>query len=247
MVSGKGTWLLGEIFAKKIVLAAIGALSVVASPATAALVADYQLNGSLADSLGGADLTNNGGTLGANGISFGANQGPSLGGFSNASVYSVVIGFSFDALDGYRKILDFANLTSDGGLYNLSSSLNFYPIAATVSGQFQPGVVHRVVFTRGSDGTVVSYVDGNSGLTFLDTGGAAVIGSTLHFLNDDFATGQGEASSGFVDYIQIYDTALTGIEVVGGVPEPTSWMMLIAGFGLVGAAARRRRMASVAA
>ncbi len=33
---------------------------------------------------------------------------------------------------------------------------------------------------------------------------------------------------------------------VGGVPEPASWAMLIAGFGLVGAAARRRRR-SVAA
>ena len=30
-----------------------------------------------------------------------------------------------------------------------------------------------------------------------------------------------------------------------GVPEPTSWAMLIAGFGLVGAAARRRRVVAV--
>lgn len=29
--------------------------------------------------------------------------------------------------------------------------------------------------------------------------------------------------------------------VAGGVPEPTSWPMLIAGFGIVGAAQRRRR------
>jgi hypothetical protein len=28
---------------------------------------------------------------------------------------------------------------------------------------------------------------------------------------------------------------------VDGIPEPTSWAMLIAGFGLVGASARRRR------
>ena len=28
---------------------------------------------------------------------------------------------------------------------------------------------------------------------------------------------------------------------IGGVPEPTSWAMLITGFGVVGAAARRRR------
>ena len=29
-----------------------------------------------------------------------------------------------------------------------------------------------------------------------------------------------------------------------GVPEPTTWAMLIAGFGLVGATLRRRRMAA---
>jgi hypothetical protein len=34
---------------------------------------------------------------------------------------------------------------------------------------------------------------------------------------------------------------------VGNVPEPATWAMLIAGFGLVGAAARRRRQASVLA
>lgn len=34
---------------------------------------------------------------------------------------------------------------------------------------------------------------------------------------------------------------------LGGVPEPTSWAMLIAGFGLVGATLRRRRSVAVAA
>lgn len=29
--------------------------------------------------------------------------------------------------------------------------------------------------------------------------------------------------------------------VVGGVPEPTTWALLVGGFGLVGVAARRRR------
>ena len=32
--------------------------------------------------------------------------------------------------------------------------------------------------------------------------------------------------------------------IPGGVPEPATWAMLIAGFGLVGAAARRRRLAA---
>ncbi|WP_419816742.1 PEPxxWA-CTERM sorting domain-containing protein [Glacieibacterium sp.] len=35
--------------------------------------------------------------------------------------------------------------------------------------------------------------------------------------------------------------------VVPGVPEPASWALMIAGFGLVGAAARRRRNSAVAA
>jgi opacity protein-like surface antigen len=34
---------------------------------------------------------------------------------------------------------------------------------------------------------------------------------------------------------------------VGGVPEPASWAMLIAGFGLTGAAMRRRRISTIAA
>ncbi|WP_439545416.1 PEPxxWA-CTERM sorting domain-containing protein [Sandarakinorhabdus sp.] len=37
--------------------------------------------------------------------------------------------------------------------------------------------------------------------------------------------------------------AFTGINITGGVPEPSSWAMLIAGFGLVGAVMRRRRPA----
>ena len=42
-------------------------------------------------------------------------------------------------------------------------------------------------------------------------------------------------SPGFdVDYIQVLPGS------IGGVPEPASWAMLIAGFGLVGAAQRRR-------
>jgi hypothetical protein len=218
------------------------AAALAAVPATAAnLVADYQLNGSLADALGGPDITNNGGTLGPNGITFGVNQGPSLGGFNNAQNFSVVVGFSFSTLTGYRKILDFKNRTSDAGLYNLNTSLNFYPIGSTINGQFQANVIHRVVFTRDAGGNINTYVDGNNGLNFVDVSNQATITSVLHFFNDDFQV-PGEASGGFVDYIQIYDAALTNQQIISGdVPEPASWAMMIAGFGLVGASMRRRR------
>lgn len=48
-------------------------------------------------------------------------------------------------------------------------------------------------------------------------------------------------SPGFdVDFIQVLPGS------IGAVPEPASWAMLIAGFGLVGASARRRRTANAA-
>ena len=36
--------------------------------------------------------------------------------------------------------------------------------------------------------------------------------------------------------------SLTEVSQVGGAPEPSSWMMMLAGFGLFGAASRRRRV-----
>ncbi len=59
------------------------------------------------------------------------------------------------------------------------------------------------------------------------------------------ATGNGQlnlasATSANVRLLYAYEPA-------GGVPEPASWALLIAGFGLVGTAARRRRLASIAA
>ena len=44
------------------------------------------------------------------------------------------------------------------------------------------------------------------------------------------------------NYILLTGTA-DGVPPTGGIPEPATWAMLIAGFGLVGMAARRRRQA----
>ena len=45
---------------------------------------------------------------------------------------------------------------------------------------------------------------------------------------------------GWVENVAIDDVRIGGL--AGGVPEPASWAMLIAGFGLTGAAMRRRRI-----
>jgi hypothetical protein len=46
------------------------------------------------------------------------------------------------------------------------------------------------------------------------------------------------------DSLNTFNAAATGIFSAGFVPEPSTWAMMISGFGLLGLAARRRRMAA---
>jgi Concanavalin A-like lectin/glucanases superfamily/PEP-CTERM motif len=231
---------------KTVLMIAMAAAAIASAPASAAVIGDFRLDGNLTNTAGGAlSIANNGGALGASGITFGANQGPTISGFSSPSAYSVELAFSFDAVSGYRKILDFSNRASDIGFYVLNSGLNYYPVTTGPSGDFVPGQLVSVVLTHDGSSTT-GYVNG---VQRWDFGGfynsSADISSVLHAFRDDFATGQGEASSGFVDYIRVYDTKLSagdvaGLTPPGAVPEPASWALMIAGFGLTGAAMRRK-------
>ncbi len=209
--------------------------------AGAATIYDYELNGSYADALGGPSLTGNGGTLGATGLTFGANQGPTLSA-SIGAVYTIETKFSFDTTSGYRKIISFANNNVDTGFYNLNTRLNFFNVATSSSIDFANGVQAVVALSRDAASTVRGYVNGTQVFSFVDTTNIANPGSALFFFQDDSATGAGEASSGFVDYIRIADTAGSSVSPIGGatVPEPATWALMIGGFGLVGASLRRR-------
>lgn len=79
--------------------------------------------------------------------------------------------------------------------------------------------------------------------------GATLVASTTFTTGVDITQWYGVTGGGF-DRIVITapgNNALLATDFqIGSVPEPASWAMLIAGFGLVGTAARRRRMASAA-
>jgi hypothetical protein len=192
------------------------------SPAIDAIVAPtpvhfYDLDSSFGDAFGGPDLVAMGGALTSGGYDFAANQGLSLSSANIASgEYTIEIGFRFDALSGYQKILDFKNLTVDDGLYTRDRSLVFF--GASVSG----GVVssssfHHLVLTRDEATDVVrAYINGDEAWNFADAFGRAVFSgpeSIIHVFRDDDVTAPGEAESGFVSRIRIYDRALDATEV----------------------------------
>ena len=234
---------------KKTLLLVAGFAAFVSLPANAALVGDFRLDGNTNNLAGGPlTLTNNGGTLGATGITFAANQGPTISGFSSPSTYSVETAFRFDVTSGYRRIMNFLNSTSDTGLYNLNGRLNFYNIATSGSAPFVANQMSTVVFTRDAVGNSVGYVNGTALISFQNAATTNIgFANLLHLFVDDSQVG-GEASAGFVDYVRIYDTVLSSGQVaaltppgsVGAVPEPASWALMIAGFGLVGGSMRRR-------
>ncbi len=230
---------------------AAGIAMLLATPATAAsLIGDFRLDGSTANAVASPlALTNNGGALGGTGIRFGQGQGPSITGFANLAAYSIEVAFSFDQLFGYRRILDFANKTSDQGLYNRSGFTSFFPVGTSAQADFATGVVRTLVLTRDMAGSTTAYVGGVPVLNFVDTPGQAIIGSALTFFNDDLVF-SGEESPGFVDFIRIYDDPLTPEEVAelvppSAIPEPATWAMLCVGFLVIVSAVRNRRRVPV--
>ncbi len=214
-------------------LAAIG----MSTSANAALVFNYQLNGNFNDALGGAAIASQGGTIGASGYSFGPNQGLNVAGSGLTSTYSIETRFSFSNISGFRKIVDFKDRSSDNGLYVLNGALNFFPITTGPSA-FVPNQLATVLLTRSAAGDVKGYVNGALAIQFNDPDNLGVFSNNIiRLFQDDFPTGQSEASAGFVDFVKIYDSViLPG----AAVPEPASWALMIAGFGLVGGAMRRR-------
>ncbi|MBI5693842.1 MAG: LamG domain-containing protein [Verrucomicrobia bacterium] len=208
----------------------------------AVVIHEYALQGTLADNLGGSPLTGMGGQITALGYVFAANQGLTLTSpLLNPAHYSLEFSFRFDDVNGYRKLVDFHDRVDDGGFYILNGALNFYPVITANTADFTPNTTFHVVLTRdGASGIVNGYVNGQLRFTFNDTGPGATFTSTgnkVTFFADDFATSQGEASGGSVNYIRVYNGALTATEVgtlfaTGApsvVPEPRVVLLLAGG------------------
>lgn len=72
-------------------------------------------------------------------------------------------------------------------------------------------------------------------------------GSIIHSFFVDAISASTAGGFTTVTFVEDINPPVSGGPTVSGVPEPATWAMMITGFGLAGAAARRRRMALTAA
>jgi hypothetical protein len=209
----------------------------------------YRLDGTYSDDYGGPSLVAAGGTLDSTKYTFGGNQGLSLtAALASGSVYTIELQFKFDDVNGSRKIIDFKNLNPDAVLAVQDGQLKFCgkPLAA---GSFAANTYKTVVLTRDSRNQVTGYVDGQQVFQFHDWNGATVLKSdrnSIQLFRNEGASEEDSANA--VNYIRIYDVALTPTEVstlpppTAKLPEPTMlaiWSAL-AGWGLIPAIRRKR-------
>jgi hypothetical protein len=161
--------------------------------------------------------------------------------------WSVVFSGQLADTSGYRKLMDVAGLASDNGLYNLSGFLNYYNVA---TGPTAPIVANTDFMTALTfDGTnTTGYVNGVQQFIFATGGiGYPTSLSSIVLFQDDNATGGSEASAGSLDFVQIYDGALTSFEVAGlsgpvsAVPLPATAPILLGALGLFGFMRRRKQ------
>jgi hypothetical protein len=206
--------------------------------AQASLVHDWELNGSLADALGGPSLTpfawGGVGTVGATaydgsvGFSFGERQGLDVSGLglNPTGPYSIETRFFFTNFtggpsyeSGWVKIIDFNHGFPDYGLYTVNGKVDFYPAAGNSSVVLSPNQFATLLLTRSAAGQVDVYVDGILQFSFADTVGYSVLSSTesVSFFKDDGYTTV-ENAPGFVDYIRISDSVV----VPGSTPLPAA-------------------------
>ncbi|MEO7659995.1 MAG: hypothetical protein ABIV48_10310, partial [Pyrinomonadaceae bacterium] len=210
----------------------------VASP-TANLKADYQLQGNLNSSVAGAPAMTDLGSgnsfvadtvdgVGRQSLRFPQNNGltVSTAGLIQNNNYTIVVLFKFDDLSGFRKIIDFANGTTDNGLYINNGIFEHENIPG--SPRFFTGTYAQVVVVRESSGLVRQYRNGVLADSRNDGGDYLITAQNrVGFFQDDAPTNGTESSAGNVARIRIYDGPLTNAEVLaldrlaGATPTPT--------------------------
>lgn len=244
-----------------------------ASMAAPVVVATYKFNNTLAAEQAGVAALQSVDPLGTNGFEAATVNGSSqqvfhwrgLGndpaqqagltldatGLVSYDNYSIAMTFEFLTASafggGWRRIVDTQNRQSDNGFYvDPGNFLQVYPVVTGSTTFTTPGF-HEVVLSNLVNGNVrevKAYLDGvlqlQSNTDQLNLDNPNNPGHLLHFFLDNLAgPAQQEYADGRIAALTLYDGIL-----VGSIPEPTTWALMLAGLALLGSAAKRRRSAA---
>lgn len=233
-------------------VACLAALAGLGTPAHAATV-DATLSGTYfevkagtgAPDFGGSGTPNvvAGSALGPNGLPVADSGSPGVS-LVNPTTHEI---------EWWSPALNADVIKTGTGTISLPYASNMYPPNSTggndasawetamFSGDFSLTSSTVVKFTLGSDDDSFIYVDG---LLIGQNPGIHGV-STVEFDSPTLAPGPHTLDVFFADREQVGAflslNLLTDVVITPGVPEPGSWALLVAGLGLVGAAARRAR------
>jgi hypothetical protein len=129
--------------------------------------------------------------------------------------YSVEMYFKFSTSNGFFRIMDYKNQTSDLGLYATNTELQFYDELTVNTIAFAtPDYVHLVLTRNGVSNLVSIYLNGSLIGSFTDSGNKAVLdgSNVLNFFQDDLIFG-GEAQPGTIAMLKLYDQEINATEV----------------------------------
>jgi hypothetical protein len=207
----------------------------------------YEFNGNVNDSVGGQHGTLIGGASVVGGrlildgsndyVQFNTTLVPTSGPYSvfirvngtgNLGRFTEIISQGFSGSTGFYIG------TEPGGNIRLTDQI-------PVTGIAFPAGENELLFSTSNSASFL-YINGiqvfSTGVLGANGGGGSNTRFGRQFGNLD------EYFAGSIDAIRIYDQAITPDSLNVGVPEPASWALLIAGFGLTGAMLRRRRAAN---
>jgi hypothetical protein len=182
-----------------------------------------------------------------------------LFGATSANAVTYIATFSGAAENPFNT----STATGFGTLQVLGNSILVDITYSGLGSGLADGHIHCCTAPTGNAGVAIGF----SGLTLGSTSGT--IRQTLDLtqagvFRNSFVTGSGPNGTGTIDlararlfseldlgrvYFNLHTTGFPGGEIrgnlVGAVPEPATWVMMIGGFGIVGMLARRRRAVRV--
>ena len=161
--------------------------------------------------------------------------------------FSVNDGGTIDALGVYDSGQDGLTAPAEIGIWdmqgNLLTSATIDAGGGTLEGYFRWVSISPFAAAAGTHYIIGAYTTDLASSVGTDQGGSANFNSGVTFYTDrysnngDFSfasSGEGFSNAGWLG---------ANFELAGGVPEPASWATMVGGFGLMGAALRRRRTA----